>query len=52
MDPGIIDDFIGRDAKEATEEYDCTDIQLGVFSKRMHFCLHFTVTKGTAVKYE
>ena len=36
---GIIDDFIGGDAKEATEEYDCTDIRRGVFSKRMRFFL-------------
>ena len=34
---GIIDDFIGADAKEATEEYDCTDIPRGVFSKCMRF---------------
>ena len=34
---GIIDDFIGGDAKEATEEYDSTDIRRGVFLKRICF---------------
>ena len=32
-----MDGFIGGGAKEATEEFDCTDIQRGVFSKRFFF---------------
>ncbi len=34
---GINDDFIGGDAKEATEEYDCTDMTQGVFKAYVVF---------------